>query len=63
VRLGAVILHAPATGITADSHVVLWDINFFAMLAKAQAKLQPQLTGVTLSVRDSPEIVGSTHYG
>jgi hypothetical protein len=35
--------------------------KLFAMSMKAQAKFQPRLTGVTLSVWNSPKIVSSAH--
>jgi hypothetical protein len=37
--------------------------KLFAVPKKAQPKFQPQLAGVTLSVRDSPKIRGSVHRG
>jgi hypothetical protein len=49
MRLGAVILLTPTRGITTDSHVTL-STNLFAVIAKAQAKLEPQLAGAALSL-------------
>jgi hypothetical protein len=59
----AVILLALAMDITVNRRVALRHTNFFAMLAKTQAKLQSQLTGVTISLRDSQNIIGSAYRG
>jgi hypothetical protein len=56
-----VILLTTAKGITMTGCAALLHMNFFVMPIKAQAKLQPQLTGVTLLVRSSPKITGLAH--
>jgi hypothetical protein len=63
MQLGAVILLSSARGITADNRVALCHINFFAILVKARAKLQPQLTGLALLLWDLPKFIGLAHRG